>query len=59
MKYVTKRTKEEILEIVVDEFKRVQEEYSKDLENGIQKEVNRGKYVAMFRLMKELQIYEY
>ena len=60
MKYVCSKTKEEIINIVVSEFKRVQADYDMAMETGnkMLQERNQGRYVAMFDLLHKLEIYE-
>ena len=60
MKYVCSKTKEEIINIVVSEFKRVQADYDMAMETGnkMLQERNQGRYVAMFDLLHRLEIYE-
>ena len=60
MKYVCSKTKEEIINIVVSEFNRVQTDYDMTMEtdNKMLQERNQGRYVAMFDLLHRLEIYE-
>ena len=59
MKYTTKRTKQEIIDIIVKEFSRIQSELDTDIEvDGTLQALTNGKYIAMYRLLSELQIYE-
>ena len=60
MKYVCSKTKEEIINIVVSEFNRVQADYDMTMEtdNKMLQERNQGRYVAMFDLLHKLEIYE-
>ena len=60
MKYVCSKTKEDIINIVVSEFKRVQADYDMAMEtdNKMLQERNQGRYVAMFDLLHKLEIYE-
>ena len=60
MKYVCSKTKEEIINIVVSEFNRVQADYDMAMETGnkMLQERNQGRYVAMFDLLHRLEIYE-
>lgn len=59
-KYKCSKTKEEILEIVIDEFNKVNVDYTNALDNGSDrlKERNQGRYVAIFDLLHRLEIYE-
>lgn len=60
MKYVCSKTKEDIIDIVVSEFNRVQADYDMAMENDNKRlqERNQGRYVAMFDLLNRLGIYE-
>ena len=60
MKYVCSKTKEDIIDIVVSEFNRVQADYDMAMETGnkMLQERNQGRYVAMFDLLHRLEIYE-
>ena len=60
MKYVCSKTKEDIIDIVVSEFNRVQADYDMAMETGNKQlqERNQGRYVAMFDLLHRLEIYE-
>ena len=60
MKYVCSKTKEDIIDIVVSEFNRVQTDYDMAMEtdNTMLQERNQGRYVAMFDLLHRLEIYE-
>ena len=60
MKYVCSKTKEDIIDIVVSEFNRVQADYDMAMETGnkMLQERNQGRYVAMFDLLHKLEIYE-
>lgn len=60
MKYVCSKTKEDIIDIVVSEFNRVQSDYDMAMETGnkMLQERNQGRYVAMFDLLHRLEIYE-
>lgn len=60
MKYVCNKTKEDIIDIVVSEFNRVQADYDMAMETGnkMLQERNQGRYVAMFDLLHRLEIYE-
>lgn len=60
MKYTCGKTKEEIINTIVSEFKRVQADYDMAMETGnkMLQERNQGRYVAMFDLLHKLEIYE-
>ena len=60
MKYTCSKTKEDIIDIVVSEFNRVQTDYDMAMETGnkMLQERNQGRYVAMFDLLHKLEIYE-
>ena len=60
MKYECSKTKEDIIDIVVSEFHRVQSDYDMAMEtdNKMLQERNQGRYVAMFDLLHKLEIYE-
>ena len=60
MKYTCSKTKEEIINTIVSEFKRVQADYDMAMETGnkMLQERNQGRYVAMFDLLHRLEIYE-
>ena len=60
MKYVCSKTKEDIIDIVISEFNRVQADYDMAMETGnkMLQERNQGRYVAMFDLLHRLEIYE-
>ena len=60
MKYVCSKTKEDIINIVVSEFNRVQADYDMAMETGnkMLQERNQGRYVAMYDLLHKLEIYE-
>ena len=60
MKYTCSKTKEDITDIVVSEFNRVQTDYDMAMEtvNKMLQERNQGRYVAMFDLLHRLEIYE-
>lgn len=59
-KYTCGKSKEEILEIIVDEFEKITRDYDNVMRNNNEKskERNRGRYVAMFDLVQRLEIYE-
>ena len=56
-KYTCSKTKDEILDIIADEFDKINKDYDNAMQNDNDKlkERNQGRYVAMFDL---LQIYE-
>ena len=60
MKYTCSKTKEEIINTIVSEFKRVQADYDMAMETGnkMLQERNQGRYVAMYDLLHKLEIYE-
>lgn len=60
MKYTCSKTKEDIINIVVSEFNRVQADYDMAMETGnkMLQERNQGRYVAMYDLLHRLEIYE-
>ena len=60
MKYTCSKTKENIINIVVSEFNRVQADYDMAMETGnkMLQERNQGRYVAMYDLLHKLEIYE-
>lgn len=59
-KYTCSKTKDEILEIIADEFAKVNVDYDDAMQNDNEKlkERNQGRYVAMFDLLHRLEIYE-
>lgn len=59
-KYTCSKTKDEILEIIADEFDKVNRDYDNAMQNDNEKlkERNQGRYVAMFDLLHRLEIYE-
>lgn len=59
-KYRCSKTKDEVLEIIADEFERVNKDYDNAIQNNNErlKERNQGRYVAMFDLLHRLEIYE-
>lgn len=59
-RYTCEKTKDEILEIIADEFDKVNKDYDNAMQNDNEKlkERNRGRYVAMFDLLHRLEIYE-
>lgn len=59
-RYTCSKTKDEILEIIVEEFEKVNKDYDDALQNNNErfKERNQGRYVAMFDLLHRLEVYE-
>lgn len=59
-KYRCSKTKDEILEIIADEFEKVNKDYDNAMQNDNEKlkERNQGRYVAMFDLLHRLGVYE-
>lgn len=59
-KYTCSKTKDEILEIIVEEFREVNKDYDDAIQNDNNKlkERNQGRYAAMFDLLYRLEIYE-
>lgn len=59
-KYICEKTKDEILDIIADEFDKVNRDYDNAMQNDNDKlkERNQGRYVAMFDLLHKLEIYE-
>ena len=59
-KYTCNKTKNEILEIIAEEFKKVNRDYDDAMQNNNEKlkARNQGRYAAMFDLLHELEIYE-
>lgn len=59
-KYTCSKTKDEILEIIAEEFGKVNKDYDDAMQNDNDKlkERNQGRYVAMFDLLHKLEIYE-
>lgn len=59
-KYTCTMTKNEIVNIIIEQFEAVNEEYSKALkdDDNIFLERAFGKYIAMIDLLKQVQIYE-
>lgn len=59
-KYACSKTKDEILEIIAEEFRKVNKDYDDAMQNDNDKlkERNQGRYVAMFDLLHKLEIYE-
>ena len=59
-KYTCEKTKDEIIDIIADEFEKVNKDYDDAMQNDNEKhkERNQGRYVAMFDLLHRLEIYE-
>lgn len=59
-KYKCSKTKDKILEIIVEEFRKVNKDYDDAMQNDNDKlkERNQGRYVAMFDLLHKLEIYK-
>ena len=59
-KYTCSKKKNEILEIIVDEFEKVNRDYddAMEIDNERLRERNQGRYVAMFDLLHRLEVYE-
>lgn len=59
-KYTCSKTKDKILEIIAEEFRKVNKDYDDAMQNDNDKlkERNQGRYVAMFDLLHKLEIYE-
>lgn len=59
-KYTCSKTKDEILEIIAEEFGKANKDYDDAMQNDNDKlkERNQGRYVAMFDLLHRLEIYE-
>ena len=59
-KYTCEKTKDEIIDIIADEFEQVNKDYDDAMQNDNEKlkERNQGRYVAMFDLLHRLEIYE-
>lgn len=60
VKYKCSKTKDEILEIIAEEFRKANRDYDNAMQNDNDKlkERNQGRYVAMFDLLHRLEIYE-
>lgn len=57
-KYTCKTTKNEIINAIIEEFEKVNAEYSKSLENNdAMLERNFGKYIAMIELLEKVKIF--
>lgn len=58
--YICEKTKDEIIEIIADEFDKVNRDYDNAMQNDNEKikDRNQGRYVAMFDLLHRLEIYE-
>lgn len=59
-KYTCSKKKDEILEIIAEEFRKVNKDYDDAMQNDNDKlkERNQGRYVAMFDLLHKLEIYD-
>lgn len=59
-KYTCEKTKDEILDIIADEFDKINKDYDNAMQNDNEKlkERNQGRYAAMFDLLYKLEIYE-
>ena len=59
-RYTCEKTKDEILDIIADEFDKINKDYDNVMQNDNEKlkERNQGRYVAMFDLLHRLEIYE-
>ena len=59
-KYTCSKTKDEILEIIANEFEKVNRDYddAMQIDNERLRERNQGRYVAMFDLLHRLEVYE-
>ena len=59
-KYICSKTKDEILDIIADEFDKINKDYDDAMRNDNDKlkERNQGRYVAMFDLLHKLEIYK-
>lgn len=59
-KYKCSKTKDEILNIIVGEFERVNSDYDNAIQNNnrVLQDRNQGRYVAMFDLLDKLGIQE-
>lgn len=59
-KYACEKTKDEILDIIADEFDKINKDYDNAMQNDNEKlkERNQGRYAAMFDLLYKLEIYE-
>ena len=55
-KYTCSKTKDEILEIIAEEFRKVNKDYDNAMQNDNEKlkERNQGRYVAMFDLSSSM-----
>lgn len=58
--YKCGKTKAEILNVIVEEFEKVNKDYSNAMNNNNERLLlrNQGRYVAMFDLLHKLEIYE-
>ena len=59
-KYTCKKSKDEILAAIVEEFERTSHEYDDALQgnNEALQTRNHGRYIAMFDLLHKLEVYE-
>lgn len=59
-KYTCKAKKYEIVNAIIDQFEKVNAEYTESLKNDdlIQQERKFGRYIAMVELLNKLQIYD-
>lgn len=59
-KCICRKTKDEIIAIITEEFVKANADYDDAMKNGNEmlKERNEGRYVAMFDLLHRLEIYE-
>lgn len=59
-RYTCEKTKDEFLDIIADEFDKINKDYDNAMQNDNEKlkERNQGRYVAMFDLLHKLEIYE-
>lgn len=59
-RYTCEKTKDEILDIIADEFDKINKDYDNAMQNDNEKlkERNQGRYVTMFDLLHKLEIYE-
>lgn len=60
MEYKCDKTKDEIINTIVNEFNRVNKDYEDAMQNNNKhlQERNQGRYVAMFDLLHKLDIFE-
>lgn len=57
-RYTCEKTKDEILDIIADEFDKINKDYDNAMQNDNEKlkERNQGRYVAMFDLLQWLKM---